>query len=252
MLVHLLLIWCAADEQNALRGLRHGEGREPCESGEKAARDINLAGANQQRETAGGGDEAGGCGQGSFELLDGAHGDQIGGGGEVLGAIGKDVDIREAERAHEFAQEGSFLVLRFDEGEAQAREVDLHGKPGEAGAGADVDQASGGKEVAGGEEGLAKMSCHDIIGIAHAGEVDARVPLQQQVEVGLELRQLCGGEGRVEERREQGKEVHGEQFRVSGFEFQEEVGSCRLSVVRGRTRGVVGLEEFGKIRPVRD
>jgi hypothetical protein len=53
-----------------------------------------LSGADQEGEAACGQDQAGGGGEDEFELFVGAQGDQIGAGGEVLGAAVEDGGIR--------------------------------------------------------------------------------------------------------------------------------------------------------------
>ena len=76
-----------------------------------------------------------------------------------------------------------------------------------------------GKEAAGGEEGLAEMSCHDIFRFAHRGQIDAGIPSKQQVEVNGNLVELSRGQygrflvvlrGVVQERREEGGDAGGD------------------------------------------
>ena len=52
---------------------------------------------------------------------------------------------------------------------------------------AGADPSSSVFEHACGEERLAEMTGYDLIGIAHCGQIHARVPAQQQIEIGLQL-----------------------------------------------------------------
>ncbi len=154
---------------------------------------------------AGSSDQTGCGGEDRLEALDSAQGDQGGAAREVLGAAAEDLHIAQLQGTHYLVEEGRFLVLRLDEDEMQRRGVDLQEKAGEAGAGAEIDnptlsgqtRAGPGRATqkpAGGEEGLAEMSCNDTFGATHGGQVDAGVPAQQQLQVAGQLRQLPSGE----------------------------------------------------------
>jgi hypothetical protein len=50
------------------------------------------------------------------------------------------------------------------------------------------------EEVAGDEEALAEVSCHDMFWIADCGEVDAGIPAEEYIDVRRYILQLSGRE----------------------------------------------------------
>jgi hypothetical protein len=97
--------------------------------------------------------------------------------------------------AGDFAEEGGFLVVRFDQREGDFGGPEFDGDAWESGAGTDVGEGGGrvkvrifnhrghggraGEEVAGGEEAFAEVAGDDLFGIADGGEVDAGVPAEE-------------------------------------------------------------------------
>ena len=109
-----------------------------------------LAGADQEGEASGGGEEAGGQGEDGFEALDGPEGDELDGReAEGLGALGHYIYVRQCKCPGHFAEEGGLLVIRLDQGQADRRGPDLHRQAGEAGAGTDVEDMNGGRGAGG-------------------------------------------------------------------------------------------------------
>jgi hypothetical protein len=98
-----------------------------------------LGGGDEEGEASGGGEEAGGDGEDMGEALDGAEGDYVECAcGKGLGASVLYIDVRQCKGAGDFAEEGGFLVVGFDEGEGDVRGPEFYWNPGEAGAGAQV------------------------------------------------------------------------------------------------------------------
>jgi len=151
-----------ADEEDAGGGFGEGARGLPLEIGEQGLGGGGLRAGDQEGETAGGGDEAGGGRQDVIEAFDGAEGHKRCGRAteawncptharrrlewgtvfdtEVLSAAWEYIDIRQCKRANDFAQEGDFLVLGFDEGGAERGHENVDGDAGEAGAGTEVDE----------------------------------------------------------------------------------------------------------------
>ena len=146
-----------------------------------------LGFADEEGQAAGGGDQAGCYWEGGVEALDCSQGYYVGGRvGVVLGASGEYIDVRQCKAAGDFAQEGGFLVVGFDQGQVDLGRPDFYGQAGEAGAGADVDQTDrlsrrdlGGEEVGCGEQGFSEVASDDFFLIVDGGEVDAGVPAEQ-------------------------------------------------------------------------
>ena len=232
-----------ADEQHALRGCGDGHGVGPGEGADEGARGFDLGGANEQGEATAGGrellEEFDGGGENLVETFDGAQGDghricnlqfvicNLAGVG--LGANGADFYAGELEGADDLAQKRGFALVGFQQRRTERGRPDLDGEAGETGAGTDIQQvpvasrqAAERIQMAGGKEGFAEVASDDLFGIADGGEVDARVPAQEEVEIAGELRQLRVAEGSAAEKRgEQGGDaggLHCDQFRVSGGE----------------------------------
>jgi len=111
----------------------------PGEVGEGRAGLGELGGGDEEGEASGGGEEAGGDGEDMGEALDGAQGDYVECAcGKGLGASVLYIDVRQCKGAGDFAEEGGFLVVGFDEGEGDVRGPEFYWNPGEAGAGAQV------------------------------------------------------------------------------------------------------------------
>ena len=99
----------------------------------------NLRGANEEGEAATGTDQCGGGGEDRFEVFDGAKGDYVeGGGGKRFGSGVLYIGVGQCKGAGDFAEEGGFLVVGFDQGEGELRGPEFDGEAGESGAGAEV------------------------------------------------------------------------------------------------------------------
>lgn len=100
---------------------------------------VELRGADEKGQTPAGGYERGRCGEDRREALNGAQGDQVEPDpGEVFGARALYIDVRQCKDPGDFAEEGGFLVIGFDQGERDLRSPELEGETGESRAGADV------------------------------------------------------------------------------------------------------------------
>jgi hypothetical protein len=66
-----------------------------------------------------------------------------GAGGYGFGTAGDYIDVRQCKCPGHFAEEGGFLVIRFDQRQVDLRGPELQGKTRESGAGADVEDALG-------------------------------------------------------------------------------------------------------------
>lgn len=142
-------------------------------------------------------------GEDGFETFYGSEGyyfgvGGVGAGGNSFSTVGNYIDVRQCKCSGYFAEEGGFLVIRFDQSQVEVGGPDLEGKSGEPGAGADVEGArwrgrrearsryfaalrmtrfwGSREEVAGQEEGLAEVAGYDFFWMADGGEVDAGVP----------------------------------------------------------------------------
>jgi hypothetical protein len=58
--------------------------------------------------------------------------------GEGFSAPGHYIDMRQCKCADNFAEEGGFLMIRFDEGQVNFGPPDFEGQTGEASSGAEV------------------------------------------------------------------------------------------------------------------
>ncbi len=133
------------NEDNPGGGVGDGGGSVPTEVGQQFLRGFDLAGTDEQ------GDPASGLffyksrsgGQDGGELFNGAQGDEIGSISprflKVLGAAGEYIDAGQFKCPYNFAEEGGFLVLRFDQGEVDFGGVDFDGQAGESGTRTEVD-----------------------------------------------------------------------------------------------------------------
>jgi hypothetical protein len=163
----------------------------PGEVGERRAGLVLLSCADEEGETAGGSQQGGGDGKDGLEAFDGAEGDYVEGFGERFGTGVLYIDVRQCKGAGDFAEEGGFLVVGFDQGEGDVWGPEFEGEAGESCAGAEVGDA-GGKfnifnhrghrgrhrvEEAGGEERFAEVAGDDVFGVADGGQVDAGVPV---------------------------------------------------------------------------
>ena len=130
----------------------------------------------------------------------------------VFCAAGKYIDVRQCKSPDDLAQEGRLLVIRFDQGEVNFRSPDFQRQAGEAGSRTYVEDTWGGgaiaarvlrtrsggirphtrigEEMAGGEERLTEMSCHDMFRLAHGSEIDTRVPAQENIDIHRYVLQL--------------------------------------------------------------
>lgn len=148
---------------------------------------VQLRGADKQSQAAAASCEANGHAESVFEMLDGAKSDYFVSLGDGLGSSVLYIDVRQCKGAHDFAEEGGFLVVGLDQGEGDTRGPEFDWNSGEAGAGAEVGEASqtldysrhrgnSGEEVAGGEKGFAEVAGDDFFRIADGGEVDTGIP----------------------------------------------------------------------------
>jgi hypothetical protein len=95
--------------------------------------------ADEQGETSAGTNQAGSNWEDGVEALDGAKGDDVGGcERKIFCAASEDLASVQLQRANDFAEKGSLLVIRFDQGQADRGRPYLDGETREAGAGADV------------------------------------------------------------------------------------------------------------------
>lgn len=100
----------------------------------------------------------------------------------------------EIEGADGFPQESGLFVLRFGERDVNVTPEKGNGKAGEACPRAKVEQGRGiGVKMTSGEETLSEVAANDLFGIADRGEVRARIPFQEEVEVERELGEQPGG-----------------------------------------------------------
>ena len=173
---------------------------------------LALGLADKDGEAASRGEQAGGGEESLIELLDGAHGDKRGALRKALGAGVKDGETGEVEIAADFAEEGGFLAVSFDESELELWCPVLHGEAGESCTAAEIENLLGGvagEELGGGEEGLSEVADDHFLGGAEGGEVHALIPAEEEREVGgdgfEEGSVKGGGEGSKE-----GREIHRE------------------------------------------
>ena len=136
-------------------------------------------------------------GEDGFEVFHGSEGyyfgtGEVGAGGQDFGSVGNYIDVGQCKCAGHFAEEGGFLVIRFDQRESDVRGPEFQGKGGESCAGADVEDVGRTvvssqwsavstafwEEVAGQEEGLAEVAGYDFFWMADGGQVDAGVPAE--------------------------------------------------------------------------
>jgi hypothetical protein len=201
-----------ADQEHAGSGERNGPVRAPREGWKGGSSCVLLGGADQEGETASGNKERGGDLEGVFEVLDCAEGDDVEASlvaGEIFGAAAEYIDVRQCKRAGYFAEEGGFLVVRFDQREIDVRVPELEGDAGESGAGTDIGQAwqalyhrghrecssfaqgfgkkgrhrgSAGEKVACGKEGFAEVASDNLFRIADGGEIDAGIPAEKYID----------------------------------------------------------------------
>ncbi len=78
----------------------------------------DLGGSYQQGQGCAGSQESYGLGEDGFEALYGSEGYYIGvgaeAGGDDFGSVGDYIDVGQCKCAGHFAEEGGFLVIRFD------------------------------------------------------------------------------------------------------------------------------------------
>lgn len=118
-----------------------------------------------------------------IEVLDGSQSYEIGMLRERLGSCVKDSEIGEFKGAANFAQEGGFLAVAFDQSELELQRPILEGQARESGTAADVDCGEARiawAELAGGEKRLAEVACDHLFGGAQRGEVHTLVPADEK------------------------------------------------------------------------
>lgn len=114
------------------------------EAREGMAGEFDLMAADQECEATRGPDQGGGGGEDGSEAFDGAKGDEVKGSrGQGFGAGVLYIDVRQCKSAGDLAQEGGFLVIGFDERQADGRRPEFQGDAGESGAGSDVGNGRG-------------------------------------------------------------------------------------------------------------
>src|SRR5579863_4704793 len=96
----------------------------------------NLRGADEKREATGWSQESSGYGQNVGEAFDRAECNYIENLSDGLGADVLYIDTCQSEGTGDFAEEGGFLVVGFDEGHAYIGSPKLYRDAGEAGTGA--------------------------------------------------------------------------------------------------------------------
>lgn len=179
------------------------------EAGQEGRELRQLITADQQGQASVGREQASCDWQHPFETLHGSQGHYVGGGGgELLGSLIEDFHARQSQGAGGFAEEGSLLVIRFDEREMKRGRPDFQRESGEAGAGAEIRDPrrfpGGREEAAGGQKGFPEMSCNDIFFAAHGSQVQAGVPAQEYIDI----RRYTGELG--------GREISAKRFQESG------------------------------------
>jgi len=95
-------------------------------------------------------------------------------------------------------------VIRFDERDGDVGSPEFDGDAGESGAGTDVSKTfqrrrhggggGTGKKLPGGEEAFAEVAGDDLFRIADGGEIDARVPAEEYIDVGRYMIEVGGCE----------------------------------------------------------
>ena len=156
------------------------------------------------------------------------------------------IDICQCNGAGDFAKECGFFLIRFDECEGDVGSPEFDGESGEAGAGAQVGDASRTfhrrvrrgrrgiifclvfmagvrEEVTSGEEGFSEVAGDDFFGIADGGEVNAGIPVEEYIDVRRYMFELSG--------RQNSRFLTGP--------------SARFGMTRALNRGEEGLEQFG-------
>ena len=212
-LPQLALDVSAADEQDPRLGAGDSERVWPGKIRENGLGLMKLRGADQQGEAARGSDQAGSDRKDVGEALYGTEGYEVEGrlGREGFGTVGVHIDVCQYKRAGYFAKEGGFFLIRFDQGERDARGPELDGESGQAGTGAQVSDArpgkvfcpggrrgfaqgshrgSTGEQVAGSEQAFAEVAGDDFFRVADGSKVNARIPAHEYIDVcryGLQL-----------------------------------------------------------------
>lgn len=151
------------------------------------------------------GNQTGGDGKDGFEALDGSKSDRIEGrNGDGFGPASEYIDARQCEGAGDLAQECGFLVAGLDESERYRRVPELDGDAGEAGAGADIGESgfhhrgnrghrgTQWKQNTGGEEAFAEVAGDDCFGITDGGQIHARVPAKEYIDVRRYMFEVSG------------------------------------------------------------
>jgi len=174
------------DEQDARGGQWDRDGRLPVKPGSQGVRGLDLGLSDEESQASGGSQQTAGGGKDVGEALDGAQGDDVGeAGAEILGAAGEYIDVGQCKGADDFAEKRGFLVAGFDQRKMNGWSPEFNGQAGKAGAGAHVYDArwagsrGSREEMAGGEQGLTEVAGDDLLGLAHGGEIDARIPAEQ-------------------------------------------------------------------------
>ena len=147
--------------------------------------------------------------------------------GERLGADVEDGKAGEVEGAADFAKEGRFFAVAFDQGELKPGRPILDGQAGESGAAAEIEERFcwiPGKRAGGRQRATRQSGGDHLFGRAQGGEVHALVPAGEQLEMDDD-----GGEqsvvelgGRDEGRKQiaQGGGFHGEEDKRFGIDEQ--------------------------------
>src|SRR5260370_33092288 len=126
--------------------MRGGEWGVEREMGKGRTGGVKLGGGDQEGEGTGGREQSL-CGSEDVgEALDGAESHDIEGSqGEGFGADVLYIDVRQCKGAGDFAEEGGFLLVGFDQREGDLRSPEFYGDAGEASTGAHVGYAGDGR-----------------------------------------------------------------------------------------------------------
>src|SRR5258708_29796564 len=104
---------------------------------------ILLSGANQERQAARWSDQGCGGGEDGCEVFDGAEGYYVESSRYGFGAGVLYIDVCQCKRSGNFAEEGSFLLVGFDQGEGDMWGPEVDGEARESCAGADIREGTG-------------------------------------------------------------------------------------------------------------
>jgi hypothetical protein len=122
--------------------------------------------------------------------------------GVVFDASGEGIEVGELELASGGPEERMLLVNGLERREGAGGETDGGDDDREASAGADIEDGAGRTEMGNGVEAIADVDL-DLLGGAGGREVDAPVPLEEEVLESMELFEAARLDGEGRERRDE-------------------------------------------------